>query len=862
MLQNSKTIFLIFLTISMFFFLKNSFAQESIFEVRDLDKILYTNEQEEVFDLQLYFWDKNWKLKYPKNVITNFENDKVNFKGGFILKPKVSELPFGLEISKNKRNGVKLNLYLNVRNKLETKGMALVFKIPTDFLCGKNFQISDSDKINLPFYPDTKVYFEDRAEDFEIESFFKIKTSKEQNFTVTDRRLSGKNTFEIRVWVPESKLKIGKHKISLEIEFVKPTFFSLNPDSKGKTFITSDWLENPLPWDSFPIDLSFLNHKPAGKYGFLKVKGENFVFDGNKKIKFFGVNLSGEQCFPEKEEAEILAKRLAKMGINLVRIHHLNVKWASKRLFYSDEKGYLKSDVVNWLKLDYLFYCLKEEGIYIQLDLLVDPDHLWNKPKGIKTWKGFTHFVPELVEKQKLYAQTLWEHRNIYTNLDYKDDPVFVFTTVTNENDITTHNVIAPRTRYDVEPYISQFEKIKSIWADRKGVMEFQMSNLWRDAKGKEFLNDVQANYFYDMKTYLKSLGVKIPITGTNWVVYQKDLPSMAKMDFMDTHTYGSSKLDVNPSLGNPVLAASFARIKDKPFVISEYGPDWQGKWRSVLPIQMASIGSLQNWSALILYAYRQNGTGEISSLKGAYNLLIDPQTMATLPIAALIFRREDLAQAQRELVLNWDYDTVYGNEKWKPSATPFFNTATEQFKVSGIIEGEKGFAPTAKFEEYKGIISSDTKEYFRDFEKGLLYINSPRTQGVVGNLAKQKSVKCDFVKFNTKDKFGSIFVSSLERTPINESKNIFISAIGKAENEGTEWNLGETKIIGKGKGIVFAEPLASTIEITHKNSEKLKVLALRKDGFSEIKNITRNSDSIIFEINPEDKALFYLVKE
>lgn len=861
MLPNSRIYLLILLTFSFFTFLQKSFAQEAIFEVRGLDKIIYTNEQEAVFELQLYFWDKDWKLKYPENIITNFNNN-VSFSGGFILTPKVNELPFSLIISKSQTNSIKLDLQLNVIQKLETKGMAFVFKIPTNFLCGKNFRISDSDKINLPFYPNAKVYFEKRAEEFEVESFFKIKTSEKQNFTVTDRRLSGKNALEIRVWVPKTKLKIGKHKISLEIQFEKPTFFSLNPNSKGKTFITSDWLENPLPWDSFPVDLSYLNHKPAGKFGFLKVKGENFVFDGNKKIKFFGVNLSGEQCFPEREEAEILAKRLAKMGVNLVRIHHLNVNWSPKKLFFTDEKGLLKSDPVIWLKLDYLLYCLKEEGIYIQLDLLVDPDHLWNKPKGLKTWKGFTHFVPELIEKQKLYAQTLWEHKNVYTNLDYKDDPVFVFTTVTNENDITTHNVIARKTRYDVEPYISQFEKIKSIWAAKEGVMEFQMSNLWRDEKGKEFLNDVQANYFYEMKTYLKSIGVKIPVTGTNWVMYQKDLPSMAKMDFLDTHTYGSSKLDLNPNLGNPTISASFARIKDKPFVVSEYGANWQEKWRSILPIQMASIGSLQNWSALILYAYRQNGTGEISSLKGAYNLLIDPQTTAVLPIAALIFRREDLAQAQKELVLNWDYETVYGNEKWKPSATPFFNTSTEQFKVSGIIEGKNGFAPTDKFENYESVISSETEEYFRDFEKGLLFINSARTQGVAGNLAKQKEVICDFVKFRNFDNFGSIFVSSLERKPINESTNIFISAVGKAENEGTEWNLGETRIFKNGKGNVFAEPLTSTIEITHKNSENLKVLALKKDGFSEIKNVKRNLSGIIFEIKPKDKALFYLVKE
>ena len=36
---------------------------------------------------------------------------------------------------------------------------------------------------------------------------------------------------------------------------------------------------------------SFLNHKPAGKYGFLRNKEGDFTFENGQKIRFFGINL-------------------------------------------------------------------------------------------------------------------------------------------------------------------------------------------------------------------------------------------------------------------------------------------------------------------------------------------------------------------------------------------------------------------------------------------------------------------------------------------------------------------------------------------------------------------------------------------
>ena len=69
------------------------------------------------------------------------------------------------------------------------------------------------------------------------------------------------------------------------------------------------------------------NHRPAGKYGFLKAKGEYFEFEKLPGVRqrFFGVNLSENSNVPTKEEAPHLAEAIARAGYNSVRFHHFEL---------------------------------------------------------------------------------------------------------------------------------------------------------------------------------------------------------------------------------------------------------------------------------------------------------------------------------------------------------------------------------------------------------------------------------------------------------------------------------------------------------------------------------------------------------
>ena len=73
------------------------------------------------------------------------------------------------------------------------------------------------------------------------------------------------------------------------------------------------------------VNVSFLNHKPAGKHGVLRVIDGNFVFEDGTPVRWFGLNVVDNRVFNmyAPETAKTVARKMAALGINIVRIHHM-----------------------------------------------------------------------------------------------------------------------------------------------------------------------------------------------------------------------------------------------------------------------------------------------------------------------------------------------------------------------------------------------------------------------------------------------------------------------------------------------------------------------------------------------------------
>ena len=166
--------------------------------------------------------------------------------------------------------------------------------------------------------------------------------------------------------------------------------------------------------------MAHLLDAPAGKHGFIRVKDGRFVTDAGP-IRFHATNLTGPANFPAHETSDKLAARLARFGINCVRLHYMDALYGNfmteKRggIFGGDPARQRNLDTEQMDRLDYLIAALKRRGIYVDMNLLVAR-------------------YPRSLESQKEYAKELLTHTNPYTGLAYTDDPCVALIEIKNEN--------------------------------------------------------------------------------------------------------------------------------------------------------------------------------------------------------------------------------------------------------------------------------------------------------------------------------------------------------------------------------------------------------------------------------------------
>lgn len=200
--------------------------------------------------------------------------------------------------------------------------------------------------------------------------------------------------------------------------------------------LAKEFFEYNLPWDDASqniTNLSFLNHTPAGKYGFVTVKNGH-LYAEDKRIKLLGVNVVFHGTVPDYDTADKVAARLARFGINAVRFHHLEGAPAPKGILNADMQTF-NTQYLD--RFDYFFAALKKNGIYSDINLQVTrkyPNFLPPHSKGRKWAKGIDLFEPTLIKHQKEYAKKLLLHRNPYTGTRYADEPAVVFIEINNEN--------------------------------------------------------------------------------------------------------------------------------------------------------------------------------------------------------------------------------------------------------------------------------------------------------------------------------------------------------------------------------------------------------------------------------------------
>ncbi len=202
-----------------------------------------------------------------------------------------------------------------------------------------------------------------------------------------------------------------------------------------------------LPWDDATpsvVNLSGWLPKPAGKFGQVRAGADGHLYAGKERIRFFGVDLSFSANLPTHADAEKVAARLAKFGINIVRFHIMDMRHYPEGILARDAANTRDLDPEALDRLDYFTAQLNRNGIYVNLCLLnYRPFNAADGlPKEIEQAGGgpfqrrhvVGFFNGQVLDLQKEYASCLLTHRNAYTGHAYTEDPAVAFVEINNEN--------------------------------------------------------------------------------------------------------------------------------------------------------------------------------------------------------------------------------------------------------------------------------------------------------------------------------------------------------------------------------------------------------------------------------------------
>jgi hypothetical protein len=235
--------------------------------------------------------------------------------------------------------------------------------------------------------------------------------------------------------------------------------------------------------------MAHLLDAPAGKHGFVRVKDGHFATDAGP-IRFHATNLTGPANFPVHEAADKLAARLARFGINCVRLHFMDTWYINfmpkptQAILADDTETQRNLDPKQLDKLDYMIAAFKKRGIYVDVNLHVgrtlDERDGFQNAKGLP-WanKGVGQFVPRMIELQKEYAQKLLTHVNPYTGNAYTDEPCVAMIEISNEDSLTYHYYDGTFDRLP-DPYAAELRRQWNAWLHTTYTDAKSLENAWK----------------------------------------------------------------------------------------------------------------------------------------------------------------------------------------------------------------------------------------------------------------------------------------------------------------------------------------------------------------------------------------------
>lgn len=649
---------------------------------------------------------------------------------------------------------------------------------------------------------------------------------------------AGKHRFRVESTTPDGAF-------ALDCFLLTPLPFTargtLKPDERLPSS-TPGW----FAWDPAPdapnaaLDLSFLNEPLAGSKGPIAAKDGRFVHSATgEPARFWGINVTNDVTALGDAELDQLAAMLARRGVNLIRLHGP---------IYQAEGGRAGAiDPVRVDNVRRTVAAFKRHGIYSALSIYfplwirLDAQYGWagyknQNPFGLlhldaKFQALYRSWWRQLLEPDPKTGVALATDPAVFSLEIVNEDSLFFFTFKPYET--IPAEVIEPLERRFAAWLTQRYgsaqaaldawnaEKIRGddVAAGRVGLCSiYRMANN-RDARSRDtvrFLYEVQTDCYARTRDFLrKELGATSMVVASNWITgsdqYLMPLERASYLagDYIDRHGYlngvregpkagylisdgdGYSdrtalrfepeKPGDKPAIANPSFDTSY---NDRPSMMSEV--DWlePNRYRTEVPWLFAAYGSLQGMDAVTFFTAK-SGPGWLTTVQ-KYAVL-SPVALGQYPATALIYRAGLIDESAPLVDARLRLDDLL-NLAGGPTGIDVRSRLVGKSQVT-IDDNAPTSRPSVDLAPYHDeaakVIRSATGQLALDYDNGVLRIDAPRAQALVGFLSKAGDASLGAVTIRSPMEYGSVAVVALDGRPIAQSNKLLVQAMSEQTNTG-----------------------------------------------------------------------------
>ncbi|MCW0001412.1 glycoside hydrolase [Pararhizobium sp. YC-54] len=560
--------------------------------------------------------------------------------------------------------------------------------------------------------------------------------------------------------------------------------------------------------------------------------------------------------FPSHADADLYAAELAKHGYNIARLHFVD----ASLMFGRGRDFDFDPEVLD--RIHYLLAALKRNGIYWIMDGLSSwrgayggYDDRWDPSSDLKL---ALYFDNEAFDHWLEFQRRFLTMVNPYTGTSPINDKALALVILVNENNIEFDSIVRER---EGKPHYGESLKLPfNGWLKQRYGSTEALSKAWPDLQPGERLEDAsialpRSRYedsprLKDLQAFFVSIETgtaarmtkalrDLAYTGeissfNNWPTIQttlsrQDLPVITMntyQDWVGSYSPGAamtqkSSIDDDASYMRLIAAA---RWLGKPFVVSEYDHLFWNRYRYEAGLMMPAYAAQQGWDVLCRHAHgpiilKYNESYPHKKAMLPYAIALDPVARASETLAALLFRRGDVAASNLTIpfLVQGTEDLGEDMQAREPDRLTELGLvgAIGMAKATGsslgvgqprsavdpqaILEAAKaaGLLPKDNRTDLKtGLYESDTGELKLDRLRGQLRVSTPKTEAVAFSTLREP-VNLGSVRVEASDGNGLLAVSVLDDAEsIAQSRRLLVIYATDARNTGMQFSDDEEKVI------------------------------------------------------------------